>query len=227
MGLHRALAALLVLALGAAASEDFSQVAKLVASDGAQADHFGFKVASSNNYVVVTAHDNDDAGTSSGSAYIYRTVDGVTTQVAKLVADDAQGGDMFGVSVDADGDTVVIGATQNDDAATNAGAAYIFKTSDDGATWTQVAKLVASDGAAYDYFGGAVAIDGDVIVVGAYTDDDAGYNAGSAYIFKTSDDGATWTQTSKLVAGDADIQRYMNAQGIHQLLRITTPFALC
>jgi hypothetical protein len=67
-----------------------------------------------------------------------------------------------------DGATVVAGAYGDDDAGSWSGSAYVFRTTDGGATYGQVAKLTASDGAVGDYFGDSVAIDGDTIVVGAY-----------------------------------------------------------
>ncbi|EGB11338.1 hypothetical protein AURANDRAFT_61740 [Aureococcus anophagefferens] len=91
MGLCRALAALLVLALGAAASEGFSEVAKLVASDGAAADRFGTSISTHGDLTVVGAFLDDDAGSQSGSAYVYRRLDsisassdGVVTHLASL-----------------------------------------------------------------------------------------------------------------------------------------------
>ncbi|KAK7230867.1 hypothetical protein SO694_00074030 [Aureococcus anophagefferens] len=91
MGLRRALAALLVLALGAAASEGFSEVAKLVASDGAAADRFGTSISTHGDLTVVGAFLDDDAGSQSGSAYVYRRLDsisassdGVVTHLASL-----------------------------------------------------------------------------------------------------------------------------------------------
>ena len=71
--------------------------------------------------------------------------------------------------------------------------------------WTQVAKLTAGDGAASDYFGNSVSIDGDTMVIGAHRDDDEGRNSGSAYVFTrdTAGDLASgWTQVAKLTAGD-------------------------
>jgi hypothetical protein len=55
-----------------------------------------------------------------------------------------------------------------------------------GATWTQQAKLLASDGALADKFGYSVAISGNTIVVGAYNDDAPLSNGGSAYVFVRS-----------------------------------------
>jgi hypothetical protein len=77
------------------------------------------------------------------------------------------------------------------------GSAYIFKR--DGASWTEQQKLIASDGAAGDYFGCSVAIDGDYAIVGAVSDNDHGDYTGSAYIFKR-DSAGTWTEQAKLTA---------------------------
>ena len=61
-------------------------------------------------------------------------------------------------------------------------------------------KMIASDGAAADYFGVSVSISGDYAIVGAYQDDDNGNNSGSAYIFKR--DGINWTEQAKITASD-------------------------
>jgi hypothetical protein len=162
----------------------YSQVAKLTAADAAASDGFGVSVAIDGATIVVGAHADDDAGSKSGSAYVFRTTDDGTTyvEVAKLTAADAAEEDYFGTSVAIDGNTVVIGADQywND----GTGVAYVFRTSDSGASYDQVAKLTASDAAADDRFGNSVAIDGATIVVGAIWDDDAGSSSGSAYVFE-------------------------------------------
>ena len=121
--------------------------------------------------------------------------------MAKLTADDAAADDDFGRSVAIDGDTVVIGARYDDDGGSWSGAAYVFRTTDGGATYDEVAKLTASDAAEGDRFGWSVAIDGGTIVVGTY-DDDAGLTSGSAYVFLTTDGGATYGQVAKLTASD-------------------------
>ena len=127
----------------------------------------------------------------------------------KLTASDGAGGDWFGVSVSIDGDTVVIGAYYDDDDGSNSGSAYVFTrvTAGDLASgWTQVAKLTADDGAADDLVRlRSVSIDGDTVVIGAYTDDDDGSDSGSAYVFTrdTAGDLASgWTQVAKLTADD-------------------------
>src|SRR5262249_22798562 len=118
----------------------------------------------------------------------------------KLTAFDGAAGDNFGFSVTVSGDTVVVGAN-NDDIGMNAdqGSAYVFTRS--GAFWTLQHKLTASDGAASDNFGISVALSGDTLVVGAFGDDiGANGNQGSAYVFARN--GAFWTQQQKLTAAD-------------------------
>ena len=108
-------------------------------------------------------------------------------ELAKLVASDAATGDYFGVSVAIDGDMVVVGASCDSDDGSCAGSVYVFRTTDGGATYVEVAKLTAADGAVGDYFGISVGIDGDTLVVGAWGDADGGSGSGSAYVFRTTD----------------------------------------
>jgi uncharacterized repeat protein (TIGR01451 family) len=111
-----------------------------------------------------------------------------------------QQGAEFGISVAVSGDTLVVGADAHDTpAGVDTGAAYVFVRS--GTTWTLQQQLVASDAAASDLFGSAVAISGDTIVVGTPFDDTpGGTDAGSAYVFVRS--GTTWTEQQKLLASD-------------------------
>ena len=67
--------------------------------------------------------------------------------------------------------------------------------------WTQTQKLTASDAQVGDKFGFSVAISGDVAVVGAFTEDSSGSDAGAAYLFESS--GGVWTQVAQLTASDA------------------------
>jgi len=88
------------------------------------------------------------------------------TQLAKLTASDAAADDRFGYSVAIDGSTLVVGARMDNDSGNESGSAYVFRTTDGGATYGRVGKLTASDAASSDYFGGSVAIDGSTVVVG-------------------------------------------------------------
>ena len=177
----------------------WTQQAKLVAADAAAGDQFGVSVAISADTAVIGAFGDDDAGSGSGSAYVFVRSGGTWTQQAKLVAADAEAGDEFGSSVAISGDTAVIGAHLNDDAGSASGSAYVFVHLG-GTLWTQQAKLVAGDAAAFDQFGVSVAVSGDTAVIGAHLDDDPVSDSGSAYVFVRS--GGTWTQEAKLVAAD-------------------------
>ena len=166
--------------------------------------YFGHSVAIDGDTIVVGAYGDYHAGTYSGSAYVFRPSDdqygGATyDQVAKLTASDAAYMDLFGESVAIDGTTAVVGAY----GAGTGGAAYVFHTEDDGATYGQVAKLTATDAAAGDKFGTSVAVDGGTVAIGAWYGNSAGSGSGSAYVFRTSDGGATYGQVAKLTAADA------------------------
>ncbi len=168
-----------------------SRETKLTASDGVAEDRFGRTVAIDGETVVVGAPNNDDAGSNSGSAYVFQRSGTVWTEQVKLTASDAAGVDLFGGSVGVSGDTVVVGAIGDDDAGSRSGSAYVFQRS--GTTWTQQAKLLASDGAASDEFGKSVDISDDTVVVGAAGNE-------SAYVFQRS--GTAWTQQAQLLASD-------------------------
>ena len=185
-------------------ADTWTQQAKLTPSDASSNDWFGDSVAVDEDTVVVGARRDDDNGNGSGSAYVFiKPADGWTTTTsfaAKLTPSDGAPGDRFGVSVAVDGDTVVAGASGDDDKGSNSGSAYVFTKPADGWTTTSsfAAKLTASDGAAEDAFGWVVAVDEDTAVVGAYGDDDNGDESGSAYMFTKPADG--WTTTSSFAA---------------------------
>jgi hypothetical protein len=171
----------------------------LLASDGAAGDFFGNSPSISGDTALIGALYDDDNGVDSGSAYIFTRSGTTWTQQAKLNASDCAPGDNFGVFVSLSGDTALIAAWYDDDNGVNSGSAYVFTRS--GTTWTQEAKLLASDGASTDRFGVYVSLDGDSALIGACYDDDNGVDSGSAYIFTRS--GTTWTQEAKLNALDA------------------------
>jgi hypothetical protein len=180
----------------------WKQQAKLTASDAATDDYFGLSVAISGDTAVIGAPWNDhEGGTDAGAAYVFTRSHGFWFQQAKLTASDAADFDIFGYSVAVSGDTAVIGAYGDDHAGGNsAGSAYVFVRS--GETWIQQAKLTAADAAPYDEFGVCVAVSGDTAVVGAWLDDGAAIDTGSAYVFVRTDE--VWTQQAKLTASDAE-----------------------
>ncbi|MCP4133872.1 MAG: hypothetical protein GY754_23080, partial [bacterium] len=184
---------------------------KLVPSGGAAGDYFGETVAISSHGNTIAVGAYGDGGVGSVSIYRYRVWS--NWDIVKLNASDAASGDQFGksVAITDDGNTVVVGAWNDDDNGSNSGSVYIYKW--DGSDWDSSdawieTKLTASEGATTAQFGKSVAVtpDGNTVIVGAYTDDiDGKTNAGSACIYQW--DGSQWNET-KLAAsgGEADDQ---------------------
>ena len=127
---------------------------------------------------------------------------------AILAASDPVNYDYLGWSVAIDGEVAVAGSYANDDAAINAGAAYVFRYDEVGQEWTEEQKLVPDGLAASDYFGISVAVDGDRIAVGAYLDDDVAINAGTVYIFKYDADEEGWVEEGQVTADDGAASDY-------------------
>jgi hypothetical protein len=100
----------------------------------------------------------------------------------KLIASDGAAEDQFGNSVSISGDVALVGAPYDDDNGNASGSAYVFRGNC--SSWVEEQKLLASDGAAFDWFGLSVSISGDVALVGAFADDDNGRLSGSAYVYE-------------------------------------------
>ena len=190
---------------------NMTQTAKLTASDKATLDNFGRSVAISGNVVVVGAYYAKPGGiTRAGAAYIFVKPGGGwggnLTETAKLTDGDSYMSDEFGRSVAINGDVVVVGAIYARPGGTiDAGAAYVFVKP--GGGWvdmTPIARLIASDRAAYDRLGWSVGVSGDVVVVGApYAAPGGEWGSGAVYIFvKPADGWVNMRQTAKLTASD-------------------------
>jgi hypothetical protein len=181
----------------------WTEQAKLIPSDAMASDLFGTSVAISIDTVAVGARQGDAAQSAQGTAYVFVRSGTAWSQQAELAASDGLTADGFGISVDIDGDTAVVGSDQDDGPGlTDQGSAYVFVRS--GTTWSQQAKLIPADAAAFDRFGYSVGIDGDRAVVGAYLEEPVAPNnldEGAAYVFSRS--GTTWTEEAKLKAMDA------------------------
>lgn len=216
-----------------------AQQAYLKASNTGADDLFGHAVAISGDTVVVGAPQEDSSATgvngnqasntapNSGAAYVFVRNGTTWTQQAYLKASNASvisSDDRFGRAVAIDGNTIVIGArdedsnatgvngNQSSDSAFNSGAAYVVVRS--GTTWSQQAYLKASNTGADDHFGLSVAVSGDTVVVGAEHEDSnaTGVNgnqadnsaavAGAAYVFVRN--GTTWSQQAYLKASNTE-----------------------
>ncbi len=175
-------------------------VTSLVVSAGAAYDRFGQSLAASSNRLAVGAWGDDQRGAEAGAAHVFETDGTNWVWIAKLTASDGAAGHFFGSALALDGDMLAVGARKAPAGAKEAaGAVYVFSR-DDGGTWQQRKKLAAGDAASYDYFGGAVALDGDELLIGANDNDDNGSKSGSAYLFRNSAGGTgEWSQVALLL----------------------------
>jgi hypothetical protein len=182
---------------------------KIVASDGAAGDLFGYAVAmSGTGHLVVGARFDGDLGMFSGAVYLYtlNSTSNTWGDEQKIVASDGATGHGFGASV-AISETghLVVGAPFDDDKGNDSGAVYFYTLNSTSNTWGDEQKIVASDGASDDEFGFAVAMSGTGhLVVGAPWDDDKGASSGAVYLYTLNSTSNTWDFEQKIVASDGD-----------------------
>lgn len=214
------------------AGTTWTQQAYLKSSHPDVNDRFGGSVSISGDGIAIGASSEASSATgvngdasdnglfASGAVFVFRRSGVIWNQEAYLKAAVTDSGDGFGASVAIAGNRIVVGATQEDSAATgvggdatddtavNAGAAYVFEKL--GLTWAQQAYLKASNAQANDRFGTRVAVDGDSIVVSASNErsqatgeggdetDNSIPQAGAAYVFRGV--GSAWSQEGYLKA---------------------------
>ena len=178
---------------------------RLISSDHDGGDELGWSVAVDDDTLVIGALGDDDIKNLSGSAYVFTRVAGGWTQAGKLTASDPKVDAGFGHAVAVHGDTIVVGAYEDDyidpddssNDLTDSGAAYVFaKPAAGWGNMTQTARLTASNAADNDELGSSVAVHGDTIVVGA---PEAYAGKGAAYVFTKP--GSAWadmTETAEI-----------------------------
>jgi len=179
-------------------TDDWRETARLTADDGARSDRFGYSVGISRDTAIVGAHRDD----LEGSAYLFeRDSDAPSDwkQSAKLSPDVSAYGSYFGYSVGISSDTAIVGAYGDDANALDSGSAVVYRRDpSDRNTWLRVAKLVASDGGVNDEFGHDVAIDDDIAVVGARLSNGNTVDEGSVYVFGPLGIDGAWVEWAKL-----------------------------
>ncbi len=218
-----------------------AQQAYLKASNTETFDVFGWSVSVSGDTVVVGAQweasqatgvdgdQSDNLSSGAGAVYVFVRNGAAWAQQAYIKASNTEppffGGDEFGACVALSGDTLVVGAPiegskskgvngdEDNNFALASGAAYVFVRKN--GSWSQQAYLKASNTDVGDEFGGAVAICGDTIVVGAVReqsystavgrgkDDNSASGAGAAYVFVRN--GTTWSQQAYLKASNSEV----------------------
>ena len=200
MNLVAALAMTLTATL--AGATNWSEMAELTASDAFDDDRHGWSVAVQGNLAVVGAPRTDGTNLQEGKAYLYQLneASGGMTELAQLVWSSPSQADFLGWSVAMDGDVIVVGAYQNRNGGQGRALVFVKPEGGWGGVIEEEAVLWASNRGSGDYFGCAVAIEGETIVVGANGEDTAGAQAGSAYVYTMPDSG--W---SGVLAEDAQL----------------------
>ena len=195
----------------------WAEVQRLAASDATTGDHFGRSLATAGSDLLVGSTVTDDTR---GAVYIFRRDGaGTWTEADKIAASDGVAGDAFGRAIAVTDDIALVAAWAHHE---SRGAVYVLARGANGA-WTEEAKLMASDGEPEDWFGWALATDGEHALVG--TPRRNGWR-GSVYAFRRGDDG-NWTETGKLELEDAEANtRFGSAVAVeHGMAMIGAPGA--
>jgi hypothetical protein len=168
-------------------------------------DSFGYSVAISGKLAIVGAPFSetlDPYRANAGVAHIFQLENGTWQFKQTLVPDDLRGGDLFGGSVDIDGDVAIAGGFYvHNSSNVQTGGAYIFQLQN--GQWQQVQKLQPDDLKYCDWFGAPLALSGDLAIVGAYGTDrpSVAGDVGAAYIFQKLQNGK-WQLMQKLQPDD-------------------------
>ncbi len=183
-------------------------VAELIASGSAWADFYGGSVAIDGDTLLISA---TQSWMGPGVVYVYYRNQGGTDawgEVAKITASDGARDEYFGGAVTLDGDTAVVSApyAPREGYMARQGKAYVFYRDQGGPdAWGEVAKLTASDAAAWDLFGNQmVSLSGDTVIIGSPKADVGGNtDQGASYIFYRNQGAPdAWGQVAKLTAAD-------------------------
>ncbi|MCZ6651627.1 MAG: FG-GAP repeat protein [Planctomycetota bacterium] len=187
--------------------DSWVQQAKLLANDGAAVDSVGWRVDLDGDTAVLSAHRDDDAGSSSGAAYVFvRDAKDNWTQEAKLTASDAAAGDEFGHDVAVSGDTIFVGAYKDDDHGSSSGSVYIFERDADD-RWLQIGKLTASDANAGYHYGRFLDLSGDTALIGSPFHHPL--NFGAAYVIRRVN--GVWSEETMLTADVPTTQEWFGS----------------
>jgi hypothetical protein len=177
----------------------WTQQAEFTGDSTSSGDVFGYSVAISGDTVAVGAKFDDDGGTNVGQVFVFTRSGTSWSQQAKFYHSSAAAADLLGSSISIHNDTIAAGAWGEDTSGSTSGAVYVFVRN--GTSWSQQAKLKASNAGASDNLGYSVSVRDDLIIAGAPYEDTTASDAGSAYIFQRS--GTSWTQKKQIQATNA------------------------
>ncbi|KAL7529761.1 hypothetical protein ACHAXR_005792, partial [Thalassiosira sp. AJA248-18] len=166
------------------ATGDWTQEAKLVASDGAVNDWFGISVSIHGDTAIVGASGVGEGDRGAAYVFVRNTTDNSWTQQEKLTGSDTPENGWFGKSVGIDEDSIIVGAPGPFDGGYEE-YAYLFLRNSAGG-WTQQDKFSTNGETREDLFGDSVGISNNTVIVGAFMDADNGLNSGAVHILDVS-----------------------------------------
>lgn len=149
-------------------ANNWTLVQKLVASDRNPLDSFGISVAISGTSMLIGASgDGEGAIEWAGAVYAFeRNANGLWEETQKLVTENRRLNDRFGFNIAMKGNRAAMYVTDQQDPLEYAGSVYVFEKDGTG-LWHEVQRVVANDRDVEDRFGTALAIEEDILVVGA------------------------------------------------------------
>lgn len=149
--------------------------------------------------IAIGASGSYAGGPEIGGVLMYDYQGGAWSFSQRVLATGGLPGDLFGETVALEGTWMAVGAPGKDVFGTESGAVYLFELR--GGAWVQTQMIAPTLSVDYDLFGSSIAMDQDVLVVGAYGTSDVGLSSGAAYVYRRQ--GTTWNQQQKLTASDA------------------------
>lgn len=187
---------------------EWKQISRLIAADSASEDNFGSAIALYNDTLVVGANSKDLLAIPDvGAAYIFVNRGNSWDQKRKLLPSNPVPGGNYGASAAISDHYIVVGEIQaNPFGLRGDGSVYIYEGH--GRNWSLSKQISLDDGRRGDFFGNAVALSGERLVVGAvFRDVDQLVNSGAVYVFERS--GSDWNIKAALTAPDAqDFDRF-------------------
>lgn len=187
-------------------SGSWQEQMKLVGSDAGLLDFFGGVVAITPDAetMLITAGNQDPTG----AVYVFEKRGSVWLEQTQLMPPDNPPPPLAfgrGLAISEDGTIVAIGAWKDTDGGNWAGAVYVFERKSNTSQWKFQVKLIVADAAEDATFGVSVDLstDGNLLVGGARSDDEAGNAAGAAYVFVRDPQTSQWNEQIKLTASDA------------------------
>lgn len=169
---------------------------ELRAPDPHVADWFGSAVAVHGDWVAVGAYGADPQGEKSGAVYLFQRGESGWSLQMKLAPRELKAGDWFGFSLSIDGNWLAVGAPRDDSAAESSGSVRLFEHRGD--EWLMSATLLPPAGSVTAWFGYALALDRDRLLIGAPGDDTGADSAGIATLFERRN--GNWVARAQLAA---------------------------